>query len=550
KKLEIWKKYMDQDRKTRIQYASKYAGTSNTWKYMIGQERGLKRLGVTAKKQDIEKEFQAWADGTPERKEKYGSVLNDYKTAYEAMGVDYEKFLYTVLCGSSGSEILGYSQSFGQLLELLKKDSPEAIIQETVDQLKASSGEHFKDYNEILDEEVMAGLFKLYYQKVPKDFVPALFQEMLDKHKGNFEAMAKWVFETSVFSTQDKVNTFLDKPKAKTIEKDPAYQLAGAFAEKMMEARGAFQQAQAGMSKYDRLFIDGLRKMNTDKVYYPDANSTMRLSYGSVLDYYPADAVYYNYYTTLEGVMEKEDPNNDEFIVEEKLKKLFAAKDYGRYGEMINGEKRMITCFLTTNDITGGNSGSPVINGNGELIGIAFDGNWEAMSGDIAFEPELQRTINVDIRYVLFIIDKFAGAKNLIDELTIVTEKIKPQEEIILKEPLEVHFENIYFENNVYNVPEKYLPVLQAIAEFLNENDSYSLIIASYTDDKGPAAYNKKISQKRGEETAKLLSKKYQIPEDRIIVKGLGEENFLQDNATDEGRDANRRIEFELVDHP
>ena len=156
--------------------------------------------------------------------------------------------------------------------------------------------------------------------------------------------------------------------------------------------------------------------MESDKVFYPDANSTMRLSYGSVQDYYPADAVHYDYVTHLYGVMEKEDPTNPEFIVPKKLKELFEAKDFGRYGK----DGQLVTCFLTTNDITGGNSGSPVINGNGELIGLAFDGNWEAMSGDIAFEPELQRTICVDSRYVLFIIDKFAGAQNLIDELTII----------------------------------------------------------------------------------------------------------------------------------
>ena len=156
--------------------------------------------------------------------------------------------------------------------------------------------------------------------------------------------------------------------------------------------------------------------MDPERVSYPDANSTLRMSYGKVLDYFPADAVHYDYLTTLKGVMEKEDPSNDEFIVEKKLKELYEAKDYGPYGE--NGT--MVVCFLTTTDITGGNSGSPVINGDGQLVGLAFDGNWEAMSGDISFEKDLQRTINVDIRYVLFIIDKFAGAANLIDELTLV----------------------------------------------------------------------------------------------------------------------------------
>ena len=170
------------------------------------------------------------------------------------------------------------------------------------------------------------------------------------------------------------------------------------------------------LNRGNRLFIAGLREMNSDKKLYPDANFTMRLTYGKVLDYYPADAVHYNYFTTLEGVMEKEDPSNWEFVVPEKLKELYLKKDYGQYGD--NGI--MVTCFITDHDITGGNSGSPVLNAKGELIGLAFDGNWEAMSGDIAFEPELQRTINVDIRYVLFIIDKFAGATNLINELTIV----------------------------------------------------------------------------------------------------------------------------------
>ena len=168
--------------------------------------------------------------------------------------------------------------------------------------------------------------------------------------------------------------------------------------------------------KASRLFIAGLREMNPNKTFYSDANSTLRVSYGQVEDYFPADAIHYDYVTTLDGVMEKEDPNNEEFIVPAKLKELWLKKDYGRYADK-NG--KLVTCFLSNNDITGGNSGSPVINGYGELIGLAFDGNWEAMSGDIAFEPALQRTINVDIRFVLFIIDKYAGARHLVDEMTI-----------------------------------------------------------------------------------------------------------------------------------
>jgi hypothetical protein len=199
------------------------------------------------------------------------------------------------------------------------------------------------------------------------------------------------------------------------LDKDPAYILGIALRNNTMQSMGGYQGTQSALSTNERLFIAGLREMMPDHVFYPDANSTMRLSYGTVEDYIAADAVKYDYKTHLYGVMEKEDPTNDEFVVPEKLKQLYKEKDYGQYG--VDGE--MYVCFLTNHDITGGNSGSPVINGDGELIGIAFDGNWEAMSGDIAYEPELQRTINVDIRYVLFVIDKYAGAQNLIDELTI-----------------------------------------------------------------------------------------------------------------------------------
>jgi hypothetical protein len=196
--------------------------------------------------------------------------------------------------------------------------------------------------------------------------------------------------------------------------------LSNAFSGVMMNVSGKYGQLNSSLGKYERLFIAGLREMHPDKAFYPDANSTMRFTYGSVEAYKAADAVYYDYKTHLSGVMEKEDPSNEEFIVPEKLKELYHAKDYGRYGE----DGKLVTCFLTTNDITGGNSGSPVLNGSGELIGLAFDGNWEAMSGNIAYEPNLQRTICVDIRYVLFVIDKFAGAQNLIDELTFAPRRI------------------------------------------------------------------------------------------------------------------------------
>ncbi len=416
KRLEIMKEDMDADQKVRIQYASTYAGLANFWKNQIGQMRGLKKLHVVDKKKGIENDFTNWVNADDARKEKYGGVLSEIEAGYKNISEMIDPFLYINLA-LMGPDIIGYAQEFTQLEAQLKdkKENPTAP-EETAKEMKESAPDHFKDYNVGTDQKVFAGMFKLYAENIPQDKWPKFFADLNKKYKGDFDALAKEVYEKSFFTSQEKVEAFLEKPSAKKLSKDPVYELSNEIMSEMMGAVGGYRNAQSSLSHGKRLFIAGLREMNPDKVYYPDANSTMRLTYGSVEDYYPADAVHYDYVTHLYGVMEKEDPTNDEFIVEPKLKQLFEDKDYGRYGK----DGKLIVCFLTTNDITGGNSGSPVINGDGELIGLAFDGNWEAMSGDIAFEPELQRTICVDTRYVLFIIDKYAGAQNLIDELTII----------------------------------------------------------------------------------------------------------------------------------
>jgi hypothetical protein len=221
----------------------------------------------------------------------------------------------------------------------------------------------------------------------------------------------------SVFANQESFDKFMKKPQSKKLSKDIIGQVALSMYALLTTEDSALTAANTDLENSRQAFVKALREMDSNSVRYPDANFTMRMTYGSVLDYYPADAVHYDYTTTLKGVMEKEDPSNDEFIVPSKLKELYQNKDYGQYADK-NGN--LITCFLTNNDITGGNSGSPVINGNGELIGLAFDGNWEAMSGDVAFEPDLQRTICVDARYVLFVIDKYANCQRLIKEINIV----------------------------------------------------------------------------------------------------------------------------------
>jgi len=415
-KLAIMREGMDADDAVRIQYASKYARTANYWKYFIGQTKGLKRLKVYDKKVQLEDRFTKWVNANPARKAKYGQALPDIEKGYDILKEYNLSRWYYREAIYRGPEILGMAGQFGTLRKQLEEKADQADIDKTIERLENRLDGYFKNYNAAIDQNMLAAMMKMYYENVPAGQQPEMLRKLGGKNDGDFTDWAEMVFEKSIFSSKEKILEFLENPRAKTIAKDPAYEAIKAFSDNYNGIREKMAESDDYFSKGRRLFLAGLRKMDGDKVFYPDANFTMRLTYGTVQDYYPADAVRYEYYTTLEGVMEKEDPNNWEFVVPEKLKELYEAKDYGIYGD---GDV-MPVCFLTNHDITGGNSGSPVINGDGELIGIAFDGNWEAMSGDIAFEPALQRTINVDIRYVLFIIDKFAGAQNIIDELTIV----------------------------------------------------------------------------------------------------------------------------------
>ncbi len=415
KKLEIMKKDMNSSDKIRIQYASKYAQTANYWKYFIGQSKGLKRLDVAGKKRALEEKFTTWVNASPDRKEKYGNALK-YIETYYANNKEQEKAnTYLMEALLQGGEIIMFPSQLYQFHGVLK-NSPDnkELIQDMVKEIKENAKDHWKDYNAPTDKKILAAMLEMYYNDVPEKYHLPIFEQINKKFKGNFNAFAEYLFKKSIFADEARFNAFLDKPSVKVLENDYAFKL-------MQEVLQQYFSMQRGsgeeFAKGKRLYIAGLMEMQKDKLFYPDANSTIRLTYGFVGDYQPADAVHYDYYTTLKGIMEKEDPDNDEFVVFDKLKELYKNKDYGRYAD---ADGKMHVCFTTNNDITGGNSGSPVINAKGELIGTAFDGNWEAMSGDIAFENELQKCINVDIRYTLFIIDKFAGAKRLIDEMTII----------------------------------------------------------------------------------------------------------------------------------
>ena len=416
-KLNIMKKYMDADPAVRIQYASKYAQTANYWKYFIGQSKGLKRLGVYEKKQAIEADFTAFANSSDSNKAKYGEALSLIEQAYAASDATEKGANFLSEVGIRGTDVILFTYRANRMIEQLISTEDAEQKADLISQLQASASEHFKNYNAALDEEQFAKLFAKYQADVDASQHPSFFAHVDKKYKGDFANFAAKMYAKSFFTDEARFNAFILAPNAKKLSKDLAAMSAKSIVQSYFSMGSVTAESDAMLGKGNRLFVDGLRKMDSDKVYYPNANSTMRTTYGTVGDYVPADAVHYDYITTLEGVIEKYVPGDHEFDLPQGLIDLYDAKDYGQYADK-NGD--LIINFIHNTDITGGNSGSPVINAKGHLIGTAFDGNWEAMSGDIAFEPELQRTISCDIRYVLFIIDKYAGATHLIEEMDLV----------------------------------------------------------------------------------------------------------------------------------
>jgi len=416
-KLNIMKKHMDADPAVRIQYASKYAQTANYWKYFIGQSKGLKRLGVYEKKQAIEADFTAFANSSDSNKVKYGEALNLIEQAYAASDATEKGANFLSEVGIRGTDVVLFTYRANRMIEQLLGTEDADQKAALISKLQASASEHFKNHNAALDEEQFAKLFAKYQADVDASQHPSFFAHVNKKCKGDFANFAAKMYAKSFFTDEARFNAFILAPNAKKLSKDLAAMSAGSIIQSYFSMGAVTAESDAMLGKGNRLFVDGLRKMDSDKVYYPNANSTMRTTYGTVGDYVPADAVEYDYVTTLEGVIEKYVPGDHEFDLPQGFIDLYDAKDYGQYADK-NGD--LIINFIHNTDITGGNSGSPVINAKGHLIGTAFDGNWEAMSGDIAFEPELQRTISCDIRYVLFIVDKYAGATHLIEEMDLV----------------------------------------------------------------------------------------------------------------------------------
>jgi len=412
-KMDVMKEFMDADDATRIEYAGNYAYLGNFWKKSLQESKALQRLKVYDDKKKTENDFVAWVNADDSRKTRFGNVMDDfasvYKTAAETRA--NEALIYT---GEllQDTRILYIAFQTGELAS--RFDS--ADFNEMISINKTRAAKFYKTFNPELEKEMMKTMLTLYSKNVAAQYIPDIYETIKKKYKGDISRYVDYIFDRSIFASEARLMAFLNNPKKKTLEKDPGFVAANSFITSYMIARLAQMLDEDKFSAARRNYIAGLREMNPETVFYPDANSTMRLTYGNTKPYKPADALFANYFTTLEGVMEKEDPSNEEFIVSPKLKELFFKKDFGPYAT----DSIMHVCFLTTHDITGGNSGSPVINANGELIGVAFDGNSEAMSSDIKFDVNLQRTINVDIRYVLFVVDKYAGAGYLVDEMKVM----------------------------------------------------------------------------------------------------------------------------------
>ncbi len=399
------------DPKVKIQYASKYSGSSNGWKKWQGMKLAFDKLDIIGRAEQEEAEFTKWVNANKKRTEKYGTALQDLANGIESgreANNAFTKALETVY----KIELTNFGLALNRLAarEIKNGKDTAAALNAAYEMIAPQYG----DYSAGTDRKVAKALMKHYRDiAAPADYLKNL---PVDFATMDIDAFVDNMFNESAFTSAEGLKEAIAQKGAKVLD-DPAVKVGMSIYNECLQAQMKTVKSAQDLGKARQVYTAGLLEWKKDEPSYPDANFTMRYTYGTVRGYSPKDAVVYKHYTTLDGVMEKEDPDNWEFVVPEKLKELWKNKDFGQYG---TEDGKMVTCFLSNNDITGGNSGSPIMNARGELIGLAFDGNWESMSSDVMFEPDLQRCINVDIRYVLFIVDKFGGAGWLIDEMDIV----------------------------------------------------------------------------------------------------------------------------------
>lgn len=401
------------DPKVQLQYASKYSGSSNAWKKWRGMNETFEKLNIAERRGQEEEAFSRWVQASPERQARYGDALALIDGAVAGRREPYRVMRY--LTETLARMEFTPAQLTARLLNTEEAPAPEAVAA-----LKAQLQKFYKDYSFATDRKVAKAMIKLYKEEMEAPYLPAFYQVIDSEYQGNIDAFVDYVFDHTAYGSFEQAWALIEKGDKEAALADPYYKVLVDFVQVQNAVLPQYRKHQTAFAQGHRKYIGGVMEMNQGKAMYPDATLTLRLTYGHVMNYRPKDGVMYDHYTTLTGVMEKENPESWEFIVPEKLKTLYRNKDYGRYARP--GEE-LRTAFLTNNDITGGNSGSPVLDSRGRLIGLAFDGNWESMSSDVIFEPQLQRCIAVDIRYVCFIIDKFGGAGHLLQEMNIIQKK-------------------------------------------------------------------------------------------------------------------------------
>lgn len=419
-RLKLMFEEMKKDPAVRLQLASSYASIANYWKFFDGESKQLLKYDVYGQKKSIEEKFSQWAKGKPE----YENLMNEFEKVYAAW-LPYAKHRIYLNEGILGSPLAAYAASLQALERALtrKPVNPEEVSR-IAGNLNKTRQAFLENENKASDEYILAATCRMFYTDIVKDQHPKDFFNWLRTTYGDpedaetYRHLAADVFTKTILFDDTRWNQFITRPDSSTLQNDPAYRYASAFIKNYGERYGAFAaEFNNKINDLSRLYIKGLMQMNPQMVAYPDANFTMRLSYGSVKPYRPRDGVIYDYVCTMTGVLEKYKPGDYEFDLPKELIEAARKKDFGNYKDPRLND--LVVCFITNNDITGGNSGSPVLNGNGELIGLAFDGNYEALSHKIAFDKEMNRTICVDVRYVLWCIDKLGGARNILDELVL-----------------------------------------------------------------------------------------------------------------------------------
>lgn len=550
KKLQIMKKYMDQNVGIRLKYSSNYARVANYWKYFIGQTTQLKNNKVADKKRDVEVAFTAFTKGEAE----YSDVLADIEESYRATNpyvyskVYYSEFVRQV---DINANVLLY-KGIAKLEAEGKSEQAKELKKIAKDRWK----EFFNDNNLDIEIETLSELYKMYLKDIPNGQKGILAKNLNEKGIKKIDKFFAKIRKKSIFTDKQRYAEFEKEFNLSKLLKDPLFILLKDIDDAFQTtiSKKNYSEALIKLQRANRLFVKGVRAMDLSKNYAPNANSTMRLTYGNVLPYEPKDATYFDYQTTLTGLMQKEDPSNPDFVVDPVMKELWKNKDYGRYG---NKKGELIVNFLTNNDITGGNSGSPCINSEGELIGVAFDGNWEAMSGDIFFEPNIQRTIVCDIRYILWIIEKCYGAQNLIDEMDIRLRPSKDEDEsndsakkIASTNQTETNTacslfktDDVLFDLGRHDITSKNSNAIDKVVKILKDNTNTTVELDGHTDLTGDVCKNLILSEKRAKSVQKYLTSKG-IDAKRIVTKGFGTAQPKDENKTETGRAHNRRVSF------